>query len=195
MNSLKRNNEDEEDDEIKKEDKYTHEYYIKLLHKNRTILLYDEINNITAEIICSQIKGMNLLDDKKPITIEINSPGGNINDGLAILDCIQASKAPIYTIVTGEAASMGGILSVAGTKRFITKNAVWMMHSSAAAIGDYIQHVQDRTTFILKLEQKMNTLLKKKTKLNMHQMRQIKNGELWLFAEEARQYGIVDKII
>jgi ATP-dependent Clp protease protease subunit len=192
-----RQEDDEDDDECscKKEDLHTHDYYIRLMHKNRTIFLFDMINNCSAEMVCSLIQGMNILDSTKPITIEINSPGGSITDGLAILDCIQSSKAPIYTIITGGASSMAGLLSIAGKKRYMTKNAVWMMHSSSDVIGDYLTHIKDRTKFMIKLEKQMDLIMQSKTKLSKNQFNTIRNGELWLFSEDALRYGIVDKII
>lgn len=195
IKTIQKNEDEEYDDIIKKADIYTNESYLKLLNKYREIFLFNSIDNKASESIYCQIRGMNYLDSKTPIKLYINSSGGVITDGLAILDCIQGSKAPIYTIITGEAASMAGLISIVGKKRFMTKNAVWMMHSSSTAIGDYIQRVQDRTTYIFKLEERMNHIIKKHTKIRKKQMRQIENSELWVFATEAKKYGIVDRII
>ena len=189
---MKKNDKDEE---IKKEDRYTEEYYYKILNKNRYILLYDEVNNLSSDMVCSKLRAMNFLDSKTPITLEINSPGGMISYGLSIIDTMNDIQAPVYTLISGEACSMAALISVVGEKRSITRNSVWMQHSCSDVVGDYLKHIQDRTTFLTKLEKKMDGILKNKTKLTSKQMVQIKNGELWLFAEEALQYGIVDKII
>jgi len=186
---------DEHEECDKKDDKYSEEFYYKILNKNRYILLYDEINNLSSDMVCSKLRAMNYLDERKPITLEINSPGGMVCYGLAIIDTIHAIKAPVNTIITGEACSMAAMISVVGNKRYITRNAVWMQHCSSDMVGDYLTHIKDRTTFLIKLEKRMDAILKNKTHLIAKQMNQIRNGELWLFADEALQYGIVDKII
>lgn len=175
--------------------KYGEDYYFRILNKNRYILLYDEIDNVCADLVCSKLKAMSILDKKKPIYLEINSGGGSVSSGLAIVDTINQIEAPVYTVITGSACSMAAIVSVVGKKRFMTKNAVWMNHSTSDLIGDYITHIKDRTNFLMKLEKNMNNILKSRTKLTKYQMAQIKSGELWLFAEEAKIAGIVDQII
>lgn len=192
MNKLRR--EDKEEQVCKKEDKYNDEFYQKILNKNRYVLLYDEINNMSSDYLCSKLRAMDYLS-KRPIFLEINSPGGSVTDGLAIIDTIEAIEAPIYTIINGAACSMAGMISITGKKRYMTKNAVWMEHSTSDLIGDYLTHIKDRTNFLLKMEKRMNNMLKKRTKLTQRQLTQIKNGELWLFADEALDVGVVDKII
>ena len=186
---------DEIEDEVKKDERYGEEFYFRILNKNRYILLYDIINNCSADVVCTKLRAMNFLDKKNPITLEINSPGGMVSYGLSIIDTISNIQAPVYTVISGEACSMAAMISVVGAKRYITKNAVWMEHCCSDLVGDYLTHIKDRTNFLIKLERKMDAILKAKTKLTSKQMNQIRNGELWLFAEEALQYGIVDKII
>jgi len=178
-----------------KKDYFNEEFYYKILNKNRYILLYDEINNCSADMICSKLRAMNYLDKKKPIYLELSSPGGWVSYGLAILDTMEAIEAPVYTIINGEVCSMAAMISIIGKKRFMTKNSVWMQHSTSDLIGDYLQHIKDRTSYLLKMEKRMNNILRKHTKLNARQMNQIRNGELWLFSDEALKYGVIDKII
>lgn len=194
---MKRIIRDEEKDEqiSEKKDRYNEEFYYKILNKNRYILLYDEINNCSADIVCSKLRAMNYLDKKKPIYLELSSPGGWVSYGLAILDTIQSIDAPVYTVINGEVCSMAAMISIIGKKRFMTKNSVWMQHSVSDLIGDYLQHIKDRTSFLLKMEKRMDSILRKHTKLNHRQINQIKNGELWLFSDECVKCGIVDKII
>lgn len=186
---------EEKEDVCKREERYSEEFYYKILNKNRYILLYDEINNLSSDMVCSKLRAMDYLDKKKTITLEINSPGGMVAYGLAIIDTIHSISAPITTVISGEACSMAAMISIVGAKRYITRNSVWMQHCSSDLVGDYLTHIKDRTTFLLKLEKKMDAILKNTTKLTPKQMNQIKNGELWLFAEECLQYGIVEKII
>lgn len=198
MNKLfKDETEDENEEEKigKKDERYSEEFYYKILNKNRYILLYDEINNCSADIVCSKLRAMNYLDKKKPIYLELNSPGGWVSYGLAILDTIESIDTPVYTVINGEVCSMAAMISIIGKKRYITKNSVWMQHCTSDLIGDYLTHIKDRTSYLIKMEKRMNDILRKHTKLNARQMNQIKNGELWLFAPEAIQFGIADKII
>jgi ATP-dependent Clp protease protease subunit len=189
------NKSDKEEDICKKEDRYDEEYYFKILNKNRYILLYDEINNVSADSVCSKLRAMNFLDNKTPITLEINSPGGMVSYGLSIVDTINDIQAPVISIISGEACSMAAMISIVAEKRYMTRNAVWMEHCCSDLVGDYLTHIKDRTNFLCKLEKKMDAILKNRTKLNSRQMNQIKNGELWLFADEALKCGVVDKII
>jgi ATP-dependent Clp protease protease subunit len=197
MNQLKRDEENQEKEEpvIDKRDKFSEEFYYKILNKHRYILLYDEITNISADVVCSKLRAMNYLNKTEPITLEINSPGGYVTFGFSIIDTIQAIEAPIYTVISGEACSMAAMISIVGTKRFITPNGLWMQHSSQDLLQGNIQNIKDQAGYLVKLEKHMNGILKKYTKLNQRQLTQIKNGQLWLWAEEALKYGIVDKIL
>lgn len=179
---------------VDKKDRFGEEFYYKILNKHRYILLYDEINNVSADIVCSKLRAMDYLN-KEPITLEINSPGGFVTYGLSIIDAIQAIKSPVYTVISGEACSMAAMISIVGKKRFITPNGFWMQHSTSDLLQGNVQNIKDQAGFLFKLEKRMNDILKKHTKLNQRQLTQIKNGQLWLFPEDALKYGIVDKIL
>jgi ATP-dependent Clp protease protease subunit len=187
--------EEEEKDVCKKDDRYGEEFYYKILNKNRYILLYDEINNLSGDMVCSKLRAMDYLNNKKPITLEINSPGGMVAYGLSIIDTISNIKAPVTTIISGQACSMAAMISIVGAKRYMTKNAVFMQHSSSDMLGGYVQHIKDATAFLVKMEARMNSIIKQRTKLTNKQMTQIRNGELWLFADDCLKYGVVDKIL
>jgi ATP-dependent Clp protease protease subunit len=176
-------------------ERFNEEFYYKILNKHRYILLYDEINNLSADIVCSKLRAMNYLSKKEPISLEINSPGGFVTYGLSIIDTILAIEAPVHTIISGEACSMAAMISVVGKKRYITPNGFWMQHSTSDLLQGNVQNIKDQAGFLLKLEKHMNEILKKHTKLNQRQLVQIRNGQLWLFAPEALKYGIVDKIL
>jgi len=197
MNKSYRNEDEESKEEVisEKRDRFNEEFYYKILNKHRYILLYDEINNCSADIVCSKLRAMNYLDKKEPISLEINSPGGFVTYGLSIVDTILAIEAPVYTIISGEACSMAAMISIVGKKRFITPNGFWMQHSTQDLLQGNINNIKDQAGYLIKLEKHMNKMLTKYTKLNKRQLTQIKNGQLWLFAEEALEYGIVDKIL
>jgi len=178
-----------------KEGKWSEEFYYRILNHQRYILLYDEISNISADVICSKLKAMNYLSKTEPISLEINSPGGWVTYGFSIIDTILSIEAPVHTIISGEACSMAAMISIVGKKRFITPNGFWMQHSTQDLLSGNVNNIKDQAGFVIKLEKHMNEIMKKYTKLNQRQLTQIRNGQLWLFAEDALKYGIVDKIL
>jgi ATP-dependent Clp protease protease subunit len=195
MHKLKK--EEPQDGEIleEKKDRYSEEYYYKLLNKNRYIILYDIISNESADMVCSKIKAMNILDNKKEITLEINSPGGDVSCGFSIINAIEQSKAPIHTIISGQCCSMSALISVVGKKRSIYYNSYWMQHPLSEGQADYLQFIKDRTKFLIHLDKLTENILKKYTKLSNSDLHKTSTGELWLSAEECLKKGIVDKII
>jgi ATP-dependent Clp protease protease subunit len=184
-----------EADIIKKEDRYTEEYYFKILNKSRYILLYDIVGNASADIVVSKIKAMNILDIKKPIMLEINSPGGDLSCGVSIINAIEQSKAPIHTIISGQACSMAAMISIVGKYRKIYYNSYWMNHPLSEGQADYLQFIKDRTKFLIHLDKMTEGLLRKYTKLSHKDLIKISTGELWLSAEECVRKGVCDSII
>ena len=178
----------------KKEDAYNDEYYFKILNKSRYILLYDDINNCAADMIVSKIKAMNSLNHH-PITIEINSNGGDISAGIAIINAMKNSKSPIHTIISGEACSMAAMISVVGTRRKMYANSFWMQHPLSSGQADYLQFIKDRTLFLTNLENIMTDILKKHTHLTKLDLHKIEAGEIWLTAKQALEKGVIDEIL
>jgi ATP-dependent Clp protease protease subunit len=186
--------ENEEEQICKKDERFGEEYYFKILNKNRYILLYDEINNLSADIICSKLRAMDLLNHK-PIIIEINSPGGSVSDGMSIINTIEHVKSPVVTIISGQACSMAALISIVADKRYVYSNSYWMQHSTSDVVGDYIQYIKDRTKFLCELEHRTEKILKLKTKLTSNDLIHISAGELWLNADQCLAKGVVDEII
>ena len=185
--------EHDEEKEINK-DRYGEEYYYKILNKNRYILLYDEINNCSADMVCSKLRAMDILGTK-PITLEINSPGGSVADGMSIINTIEHIKSPVTTIISGQACSMAALISICGDKRLIYANSYWMQHSSSDIVGDYINYIKDRVKFLAEFEHRTEKILKTRTKLTSNDLLKIRTGELWLNADQCLAKGVVDKII
>lgn len=162
---------------------------------HRKLFLFAEINNNSAYRIVSHLYALDKIDHKKPIELYINIEGGLCSAGVAIIETIQKIKSPVHTIITGEACSMGSLISVVGNKRFATRTAVWMAHDTYHWIEDYSVKVKDRADFIEKYENMLIKIYKKYTKLNDIELDKAKNGELWLFANDMLKKGIIDKII
>lgn len=180
---------------VTKEDKYTDEYYFRVLNKSRNILLYNIIDNISADVIVTKIKAMNILDTKKEIVLEINSPGGDVSCGFSIINAIEQSKAPIHSVISGQSCSMAAMISITAQKRSMYYNSFWMNHPLSEGQADYLQFIKDRTKFLIHLDKMTEDIFKKYTKLTRRDLEKIATGELWLSAPEALQKGIIDKII
>lgn len=174
---------------------YSDEYYAQLVNEHRHILLYGEINEEKAFEINNKLLGMSILNNKQPIIMEINSEGGCCSEGLSIINTIHQIPPNIITYISGEAASMSALISVCGQIRLINENSFWMMHPLSAWIGDYLPFMKDRSKYLDRLDAILNDILKQKTKLLPCHYQKIQNGELWLSAQEAKKYKIVERII
>ena len=177
------------------EGKWTEEYYYRILNHHRYILLHDIINNVSSDMVVSKLMAMNIINKKEPIYLEINSPGGGVAEGMSIINAMERIEAPVVTIISGQACSMAALISITGDKRFIYENSYFMQHSTSDIVGDYIQYIKDRTKFLVEFESRTEKMLREKTKLSKMDIHKIRNGELWLNAEQSLAKGVVDKII
>jgi len=164
------------------------------LLKQRVILLFEELDEVVAADV---IQNLILMDtqSQKPIKLLINSIGGCVSDGLAILDVMEAIKSPVYTFITGTAMSMAALISICGARRFITSNGVWMNHESRTEHKDYLGRLHDRLAWDLKQENDLNTIILNRTKLTSKEIEQCNSGELWFGAKETVEKGICDEIL
>jgi len=166
-----------------------------ILLKHRVLFLTDEIK---AENMAKLIKEIFVLDalNHEPIKLYINSQGGSVSAGFSLINTIKLIKSPVYTIVTGEACSMAGLISIAGKQRFMTKNTFWMTHDMRGGIeGDYSGKVEHRAEAIKKMWKMIENHLKTHTKLSDKELETARNGELWLSPEECLEKGIINKIL
>ena len=185
----------EHKEEYEKIVKYSEEYYQGQLHKDRYLLLYGGISVDTAYMINTQLLVMAKEEPDKPITIEINSPGGSVIDGLSIIDTIHHIKPEVITIVNGLAASMGAIIACSGDKRYAYPNSQIMLHSASGMVGDYVTHMKDSITWLEKISNRLKNILKEKSILTEKEYFKMDNGELWLNSKESLKFKLIDKII
>jgi len=166
-----------------------------ILIKNRQLFLYEAVTEKSAARIITSIMALDL-ENKKQITLWINSEGGSTTNGLAIINTMQAAKSKIITIINAQACSMASLISCAGDVRKIVANGEWMAHDMKGGIfGDYSDKVRDRAEWIEKHFQLLTDVYKKHTKLTKKDLERARHGELWLDAEQCLKKGIVDKII
>ena len=166
-----------------------------ILLKRRQVFLFDVVKDATIRNLIKEIVALDNLNND-PIALYINSPGGSVDDGFALIDTINGIRSPVVTVIVGQACSMAGIISIAGDKRLMSKHSVWMSHDMAGGIrGDYTTKVIDRTEFLKREQKKLNDFIRKHTKLSEAEVQKATHGELWLYPEECLDKGIVDGII
>lgn len=155
------------------------------------------INNIIYSILKYNAQDKNL-DYKKrnPVYLYISSPGGSIVDGLALVSTICTSKTPVYTIVLGEACSMGLEIAITGHKRYSMPNAVYLMHDGSTGVLDSTLKARDRIEFDSKdlFERRRDNILSH-TELTKKQYSDKCRQEWYFFPDVAKKYGFVDYII
>lgn len=166
-----------------------------ILLKGRQLFLFEPVSQSSAKRIIERLIALDKIN-KKPIVLWINSGGGTLSDGYAIIDTIKQLRAEVITIIVGEVCSMAGIISIVGDRRFMTEHAVWMSHDMAGGIrGDYTTKVLDRAKFLKKEQERLFNFLRKHTKLSDKELARAKTGELWFYAEDCKKKGIVDEVI
>lgn len=167
-----------------------------ILLENRIINLVGEVNDALAYHVTSALMVMAEESDK-PIQMFINSPGGSVMAGLAIIDVMKHIKAPVYTIVTGLAASMGAAILSAGEKgnRMALPNATVMLHQVSAGEAGNIQDMRVGLEFTEKLNNRLMTMIADNCGKTLKQLEKDTVRDKWLFAEEALTYGIVDQVV
>jgi ATP-dependent Clp protease protease subunit len=173
-----------------------YDIYSRLL-KDRIIFLGDAIDDHIANLVIAQLLFLDAQDNTSPIKMYINSPGGSVTDGLAIYDTMQHVKSPVSTIAVGLAASMGALLLTAGTKgqRFALPNAEILLHQVMGGAQGQASDIKIKAEQILKLKDRLNQILHKHTSQPLKKIEVDTDRDYYMSAEEAKAYGLIDKII
>lgn len=173
-----------------------YDIYSRLL-RERIIFLGDEVNQNTASIVMAQLLFLEAEDPKKDITLYINSPGGQIQSGLAIIDTMNHIKPDVVTICTGMAASMGAVILSQGTKgkRFMLPNSEVMIHQPLTGVEGQASDIQITAKHIQRLKEKLTKMLADATGQDYEKVEKDKDRDYWMTAEESKKYGIVDAIL
>lgn len=166
------------------------------LLKERIIMLSGEINDSVANSVIAQLLYLDSINHDD-ISLYINSPGGVITSGMAIYDTMQFIKSDVSTICIGMAASMASFLLASGAaeKRFCLPNSEVMIHQPLGGAQGQATEIKIAAEHILKLKDKLNRLLSKNTGKALETIEQDTERDNFMDAEEALQYGLVDKII
>ncbi len=168
---------------------------LKLL-KQRTILIYGEINQDLAKSVTEQLLYLSAVSDD-PITMFINSQGGHVESGDTIHDVIRFIKPKVKMIGTGWIASAGITIYLAADKkdRYSLPNTRYMIHQPAGGVQGQSTEIQIEAKEILRMRKRVNKLIAKATGQTLEQIEKDTDRNFWLSAEEAKDYGIVGKII
>lgn len=167
------------------------------LLKDRIIFLGTAIDDHVANAIVAQLLFLESEDPDKDITLYINSPGGSVTAGLAIYDAMQYVKAEVSTICVGQAASFGALLLTAGAKnkRFILPNSRVMLHQPHGGAQGQATDIEIQAREIIKLKRVLNEIFVKHTGRAFEQIEKDTDRDFYLSAEQAIEYGLVDKIV
>jgi ATP-dependent Clp protease, protease subunit len=174
----------------------SYDIYSRLL-KDRIIMLGDEINDQVANSVIAQLLFLEADNPEKDISIYINSPGGSTTAGFAILDTMEYIKPEISTICIGMAASFGAMLLLAGTKgkRFALPNSEIMIHQPLGGARGQATEIEISARRILKLREHINEMISERTGQPVEKIAKDTDRDYFLSAQEALDYGIIDKII
>ena len=166
------------------------------LLKDRIVLLSGEIDDNLANLIVSELLYLDSINHDD-ISLYINSPGGSITAGMAIMDTMNFIKSDVSTICIGMSASMGAFLLSCGKKgkRYILPNAEVMIHQPLGGVEGQATEIKIVAERILKLKEKLNKILSKNTGKNINEITRDTERDYFLDSKEALEYGIVDKII
>lgn len=161
------------------------------------IIFVPEINQDTANLIVAQLLFLQAEDSKKPIQMYINSPGGSITAGLAIIDTMHHIKPDVHTICIGVAASMGAVILSQGAKgkRFALPHSEVMIHQASGGVEGQASNIVITAEFIIKLQNKLYKLLAESTGKTTKQIEKDADRDYWMSADVALEYGIIDEII
>ena len=174
----------------------TYDIYSRLM-KDRIIFLGEDVNEVTASLTVAQLLFLESQDPNKDIHLYINSPGGVVTAGMAIYDTMRYIKCDVSTICIGMAASMGAFLLAGGTKgkRYALPNAEVMIHQPSGGTRGQATDMMIAAENILKTKKKLNQILSDNTGQPIERVAEDTERDHWLSANEALEYGLIDKII
>ena len=174
----------------------SYDIYSRLL-KDRIIILGEEVNDVTASLVVSQMLFLEAEDPEKDINLYIMSPGGSVTAGMAIYDTMQFIKCDVSTICMGMAASMGAFLLAGGTKgkRMALPNAEIMIHQPSGGAQGQATEIEIVADHILKIKEKLNRILAENTGQPYEKVKADTERDNYMTAQEALEYGLIDVVV
>lgn len=174
----------------------SYDIFSRLLN-DRIVMLNGQVDDASASLIVAQLLYLEGQDPEKDISFYINSPGGSVSAGLAIYDTMQYIKCDVSTICLGMAASMGAFLLASGTKgkRYMLPHAEAMIHQPLGGAEGQASDILISARHIERTRNTLNGILADATGKSLEQIAIDTDRDNWMTAEEAKEYGLVDKVI
>ena len=173
-----------------------YDIYSRLL-KDRIVFVGGEIDDSTANAVVAELLFLQAQDSEKEVSMYINSPGGSVTAGLAILDTMKMVKCPVATYCVGQAASMGAILLASGAKgrRFALPHARIMVHQPWGGAQGKASDIEITAREILRLKEMLNGILAEASGRTLESVANDTDRDHFMSADEAKAWGIVDKVL
>lgn len=163
----------------------------------RIVLLGTQVDHVSANRVCAQLLLLSAEDPRTDISLYVNSPGGSVHDGMAIFDTMQLIPNDVATLAMGFAASMGQFLLTVGTagKRFALPNARIMMHQPSSGIGGSAADIAIQAENLEQLKRSIERITAAHTGQSVETIARDSDRDRWFTAEQARAYGMVDRVV
>jgi len=173
-----------------------YDIYSRLLKEN-IIFLGGEIDDDVANLVIAQLLFLQSQDPKKDISLYVNSPGGSVTAGLAIIDAMNHVKNNVSTVCVGMAASMGAMILSSGAKgkRYALTNSEIMIHQPIGGTRGQASDIEISARHILKMKDRHNKMLAENTGQKLSQIEKDADRDYFMEAEEAKKYGLIDKVL
>lgn len=165
------------------------------LMEDRIVMIFDVIDENSAQLAISQLLYLDSIDHEKPIMVYINSPGGSVVDGLAIIDTFELIQAPVQTVCVGMAASMAAVILSCGDNRYMTKNSECMVHQVLSGAYGQCTDLQIHAENVLKTNARLMKILANNSLLTVEEMTEICDRDHYMTAEETLEIGLIDGIL
>lgn len=174
----------------------SYDIYSRLLN-DRIVFLGEEVTDVSANLVIAQLLHLESQDSEKDISLYINSPGGSVTAGLAILDTMNYIKCDVSTICLGECASMGAVLLSAGAKgkRFALPNSMVLIHQPSGGAQGQQTEIEIVADFMRKTRDRLNGILAANTGQPIERIERDTERDNYMTAQEALEYGLVDHVI
>ena len=174
----------------------SNDIYSRLLN-DRIVFLGEEVNSVTANLVIAQLLHLESQDAEKDISLYINSPGGEVYSGLAILDTMNYIKPDVSTICVGMAASMAAVLLAAGAKgkRFCLPNSMVMIHQPSGGAQGQQTEIEIAAREIKEMRRNLNQILSDATGQPFEKVERDTERDNYLRAKDALEYGLIDRIV
>ena len=179
----------------KKDDKEVVSDLLTKMLDDRVIMLMTPVNNISMTSVISQLLYLNVKDNKSPIHLYISSPGGSVLDGYGIIDTMNLIEAPVYTYTIGLAASMGALIFLNGTNRYMLPHSELMLHQPLGGVSGQASDIEITANRIIKMKKEINEMIATRCNLDIEKVEKFTDRDRYFNATEAIEYGLADEII